>query len=83
MKLTPKQNAVIYLLQQGWVLITSAYDKFVTVAGKSHQFNISITLFWNLVEKGLIYQSMNWEKDRFAYILTKLGKEIKTKPVTL
>ena len=79
-KLTPKQNAVIYLLQNGWELITDSEMRGAEVCNSTHQFHINGGLFWNLVEKGLIFQNRmkgDW------YTLTELGKEIKTKPVTI
>ncbi len=80
-KLTPKQNSIIYCLQNGWELITSSDSNIIHCCTKSHQFEFSLTLFYNLLNKGLIYQG-NWEQSRFGYILTKKGREIKTKKVT-
>lgn len=80
MKLTPKQNAVMYCLQNGWMLITDCEMRGADVCSKTHQFHINGNLFWNLVEKGLIFQN---SAERFYYTLTDLGKTIKTKPVTI
>jgi hypothetical protein len=75
-KLTPKQNAIIYCLQNGWCLITSYYCQYVTCCNENYQFNFSLTLFWNLKNKGLIDQSLRPPHD---FVLTDLGKKIKTK----
>ncbi len=81
-KLTPKQNAVIWCLQNGWILITSSDMKGAIVAGKTLQFEINAGLFWRLVHKDLIYQG-TWRESRYDYILTEKGKQIKTKPVEI
>lgn len=80
--LTLKQNAVIYCLQNGWAMITDMEMKGAIVCGNKFQFKITNRLFWNLVDKGLIYQG-NWTEHRYNYVLTTLGKTIKTKPVSL
>jgi hypothetical protein len=78
-KLTRQQNAVIWCLQNGWVLITSNEIPGATVANDKHEYRIGSRLFWNLHAMGLIYQR-GWEHN-FDYHLTPLGEEIKTKPV--
>ncbi len=80
MKLTPKQNCVIYLLQQGWVLITDQSMTGAIVGNENWEFRINGGLFWRLVNMDLIYQDLSWP---FDYKLTTLGKKIKTKPVEL
>lgn len=82
MKLTPKQNEVIYLLQNGEILITDSDTKGALLTNSTKTINGSIRLnnriFWNLVDKDLIYQG-SWMESRCSFILTKKGKEIKTK----
>lgn len=80
MKLTVKQNAVIWCLQNGWELITSNDIPGALVVTKKHEYRISNRLFWNLVDKGLIYQG-SWDKHRYDYVLTPFGKNIKTKKI--
>lgn len=80
-RLTKQQNAVIYCLQNGWQLITSCEMPGAIVANNEHEFRIGGRLLWNLVNKGLIYQS--GEKHHFNYRLTSLGERIKTVPVKM
>lgn len=80
MKLTPKQNAVIYLLQNGWELITNGEMKGAIVGNKDHEFHINNGLFFRLVNKGLIFQ--NPQAD-YWYTLTKDGENIKNKKIDL
>lgn len=77
MKLSPMQKLVIKKLREGWVLVTNSGMKGADVAGKviEDKFHISNRVFWNLVDKGMIYQS--GMEDRFYYILTEKGKTIK------
>jgi len=75
MKLSLKQNAVIYCMQNGWSLITDRDNNYVVCYNKTHQFQFSLTIFWNLYKKGLIYQQIN---PPFEYVLTGEGKEVKT-----
>ncbi len=79
-KLTPKQNAVIYLLQNGWDLITDMEVKGAWVCNSKYQFHINNGLFFRLVNMGLIYQGGS--EVGHSFILTKEGKEIKTKAVS-
>lgn len=74
--LTKKQNDFIYCLQNGWVIISSNESKSVVCGNLKSQFTVSATIFWNCVNKGLIYQQ---SQSPFHYILTQEGKEIKTK----
>lgn len=78
MKLTPKQNAVIWCLQNGWILITDNGHKGALVAGDKSEYHINNGLFWRLVKMGLIYQRLGYP---FDYVLTIAGEEIKTNPV--
>lgn len=77
-KLTPKQNAVIWCLQNGFILITDCSMKGAIVGDTKRQYHINNGIFWRLVEMGLIYQCFRTHD----YILTEKGKNIKTKPVT-
>jgi hypothetical protein len=80
MKLSAKQNAVIWCLQNGWMLITSSEMKGAICCTDKLEFRISHTIFWNLHDKGLIQQQLQWP---FDYKITELGKSIKTKPVQI
>jgi uncharacterized SAM-binding protein YcdF (DUF218 family) len=79
-KLTPKQNAVVWCLQNGWVLITGSEMKGATVCNKTHEYHINNGLFWRLVILGIIHQTGG--ETNFDFRLTKIGANIKTKPVT-
>lgn len=78
--LSPKQNLVINWLQKGGGLITSSESKKVWVYKGQDRIGteISATIFWNLVAKGLIAQRMQYP---FWYELTNTGKAIKAKDV--
>lgn len=80
-ELTPKQNAVIWCLQNGWILITDSEMKGAIIANNKLQYKINNRLFWNLVDKDLIYQG-DWRNHRYNYVISKLGKSIKTKSIT-
>lgn len=82
LKLTPKQNAVIYCLQNGWSLITDSGFKGAFVGNDKMQFEINAGLFWRLVKMDLIYQG-DFKTSRFGYVLTEKGKSIKTKKVDI
>ncbi len=75
--LTNKQNCVIYCLQNGCCLITSSEVKGTWIGGKKGQFHINGSIFWNLYNKGLIYQRS--EKHGYDYGLTLLGEKLITK----
>ena len=79
-KLTNKQAAVIYCLQNGWCLITSNESKGAWVAKDKFDFHINNGIFWRLVRKGLIAQQLGHPWD---YVLTRLGETIKVKEFTL
>lgn len=83
-KLTPKQQMVIELLQNGETLITNAAmggeRAYAGVTFGSTTIEISLRVFWNLVDKGLIYQG-TWEEHRHNFVLTKTGKDLKFKIV--
>lgn len=79
--LTPKQQMVIELLQNGELLITNSanppYEKaYAGVTYRGPTIQISLRVFWNLVEKDLIYQQ---QTPPFNYILTEKGKSLKFK----
>ena len=80
MRLTPKQNMIIYAMQQGWFLITNCDSKIITCCSNDGQFEFSSTIFYNLKRKGLIDQDFG---PHFDYHLTKKGKALLTKPVSL
>lgn len=82
MKLTKQQNMVINCLQNGWVIITDSEYPGAWVGNSSYQFKIVGRLFWNLVEKGLIFQDHGHGfGHHWNYILTDEGKGIKTKDI--
>lgn len=82
MRLTPKQQMVIELLQNGESLITSAggggEKPYAGVTYGKSTIQLSLRVFWNLVDKGLIMQG-DWEHDRYGFILTEQGKQLKFK----
>jgi hypothetical protein len=80
MRLTKKQNEVIYCLQNGWVVVTDNTVTGAWIAGDTGQFHINNGVFWRLVDKGLLWQSTHL-KDRHCYVLTDKGWDIKTKKV--
>ena len=82
MKLTPRQNMIIFCLQNGWSLITQSQTHIVTCCSSKGQFEFNSSLLFRLVKMGLIHQS-NWMKDNFDYVLTALGQKIITKKVDL
>jgi len=77
MKLSPKQNAILYCLQNGWCLITDSHSRYVCCAGPNGQFNFSLTIFYNMVRSELIYQQIS---SPFNYVITSKGRNMKTKP---
>ena len=80
--LTPKQNAIIFCLQNGCCLVTGQDFAGAWCAGKKGQFHFSGSLFWRLVNMGLIKQS-TWEDSRYDYVLTALGKKVITRKVDM
>ncbi len=80
MKLTPKQNMIIYCLQNGWELFTSSESKIVICGSFKHQFEFGSTVLFNLVDKGLIWQEFS---NGHHYVLTPEGKKVKTKKVII
>ncbi|KKL95758.1 hypothetical protein LCGC14_1851340 [marine sediment metagenome] len=78
MKLTKAQNKVINALQNGWILITDADSPGATCAKSKEDFEISNTIFFNILSKKLIHQQLSYP---FDYVLSIKGKEIKTKNV--
>ncbi len=81
-KLTPKQNMVIYCLQQGFVIIAGPTMPRVCICNNDVEFDITISLFYKLVNMGLIYQS-NRARDNHDWMLTELGKKTITKSVNI
>lgn len=81
-KLTPKQNMIIFCLQNGWVLITQSTTNTVLCCSSKGQFEFNSSLLFRLVSMGFIYQG-NWSKHRFDYVLTELGKKVVTKKIPL
>jgi hypothetical protein len=82
MKLTPRQNMIIFCLQNGWSLITQSQTHIVICCSSKVQFEFNSSLLYRLVNMGLIRQS-NWHRDNFYYVLTELGQKIITKKVDL
>ena len=76
-KLTPKQNMVINCMQNGWVLICSPETSYITCAGDKLQFEFNASILFRLINLGLIWQELG----SFDFVLTKAGKEIKTKEI--
>ncbi len=81
-KLTPKQNMVINCLQQGFVIIAMQDMKNIIICNDVAEFWISPSLFFRLVNMGMIYQT-NSEKRCCEWMLTELGKKTITKPVNI
>lgn len=80
-KLTPKQNAVIWCLQNGWQVIASSESSWVVIANSDFEYRITSALFWKLAEEmKLIYQKQ--ERWGFDWVLTEKGEKIKTKLIT-
>lgn len=79
-KLSRKQNDIIWCLQNGWDLITDRENNFITCCTKELQFNFGLRIFFNLVAKDLIYQEQLSPHD---FILTDLGKKIKTRQIEI
>lgn len=78
-KLTPKQNAVVWCLQNGYTLVTSCSMAGAIVGCRGHEFRISSRVFWALYNMGLIYQG--GEREAFSYLLTPKGRVFPTKPI--
>ena len=81
-KLSPRQNMIIFCLQNGWSLITQSQTSIVICCSKTSQFEFSSAILFRLVKIGLIKQS-NWQKDNFDFVLTTAGKQHKTKKLPL
>ena len=80
MKLTPKQNMVIYCLQNGWKMLTDQSESGAWIVNEKYEFHINNGIIWRLMEKTLIGQSLS---SPFEFGLTLQGRKIKTKPVTI
>lgn len=77
-KLTKKQEIVIYALQNGFQLITDNSAPGALCCNEEVAFEVRSQVFWNLVTKDMIYQEMEWP---FDYVLTDAGKKIKTREI--
>ena len=78
-KLTPKQNKVVWCLQNGWRLVTDSHASHVAVGKNGEdEFYIGLAFFWKLFAMGFIYQSHS-RRDKFDYILTPLGERVQAK----
>lgn len=76
-KLTPIQKRVVSCLQGGGILLTDNEHKGAEVAyADNSHFHIDNGIFWRLVHKGIIGQSLSYP---FHYGLTSIGLKIKTK----
>jgi hypothetical protein len=82
LKLTPKQNMIVFCLQNGWQLITQSCTSTVTCCSAKGEFTFNSSILFRLVRMGLIHQS-NWQRANFDYVLTVQGKKFKTKNVPL
>ncbi len=79
-KLTPKQNMILYCLQNGWSLITSSEYSNVCIGNDKGQFWFTGALFWRMVNMGFIYQQ---SRHPHWYVLTELGNKVITKKVDI
>lgn len=77
-KLTVRQNMIMYCLQNGWELITG--EGPVICCNSKGQFEFTWSMLMKLVNKGLIKQ---YPAFPFDYRITDLGKGIKVKEVPL
>ncbi len=77
-KLSKLQKKVVKDLQGTYVLVTDQTVKGAWVSQSTKyggdQYHIHNGVFWNLVTKGMIFQSYSWP---FNYVLTEEGKTIK------
>ena len=81
LKLTPKQNAVIWCLQNGWEIIASSESSWVTICNKDFEYQITSALFWRLAERHELIHQNNY-RGLWDWELTVKGQNIKTKPVS-
>lgn len=72
-RLTNKEREVIKLLQNKEVIITNKKKVLVTCGNDTKK--VSMPVFYNLVNKGLVYHQTEWP---FSYVLSSAGKIIKT-----
>ena len=82
LKLTPRQNMIIYCLQNGWSLITQSQTSIVTCCSSKGEFTFNSSILFRLVNMGLIHQT-NYQKQHFEYILTSQGQDFVPKKVPL
>lgn len=73
-KLSPLQKKVVKCLQDDFVLITDNQIKGAMVGNSKGEFHISNRVFCNLIDKGLIYQQLQYP---FNYILSIAGQNYK------
>lgn len=77
-KLTARENMIMYCLQNGWELITG--DHPVICCNPKGQFEFSWSMLMKLVNKKLVAQ---YQAYPFDYRITNLGSKIKVKKVNL
>jgi len=77
-KLTSRQNMIMYCLQNGWELITGEHP--VICCNEKAQFEFTWSMLMKMVNKGLIAQ---YPAFPFDYRITDLGKKTKVKNVDL
>lgn len=76
LKLTPKQKKVVRDVRDGGYVIITNCEMRGAIIGRTSgdQYEIGTRLFWNMVDKGLIYQQLGYP---FNYVLTEKAKNIK------
>lgn len=72
-KLSKLQKKVMKDLQAGYSIITNCDVRGAWIGNKTMEYHINNRVFYNLVDKGFIYQSF---RDDFHYVLTDYGKNI-------
>lgn len=71
-KLTRTEKKIIRDILNGWALITDSSMKNVQLWGTGQNWYwISAALFWRMVERGLIYQQLEYPCN---YIITRFAK---------
>ena len=76
LKLSKKQNAVVFALQNGGQLLTDSRSSYVGLFYNGMTVYFSGVIFWNLVKKELLSQELSRP---FDYKLTLTGKEVSAK----
>ena len=76
-RLTKKENEIIYLVQNGYVFITgNDFGAFISMGYDNRKIRMDV---WrSLLVKNLIFQNCN---NHYQFDLTEKGKHIKTTPV--